>query len=334
MFNLALLSYGNEIELKRAIVAVFSFFSFTSSLHLQGKVRVIIYTDNPKYFKDYFQEMNVEYNLLTLEKSVEMLGGTDYLFRRKIALIDEIFRIFPGEHILFIDSDTFFIRDPTAMLKDIESGASFMHEKEYSFYGAIDIYKRYMAHLGDNPEKYPLSFLNLIGNTTFEIQNKAIKFNERQYCWNSGVLGLNMNFAPLFSDIFNLNDRIYENTRWFIAEQLAFSLVLQSTSELREAKSFVNHYWRSKKRIAIRTEEFVTPAFAALSFVDKVKLTRRFATSINRLILHENWLYIAMNGFRNRNYIKFLRATLKAAYYLPTGNELYKYLKYHMDKLT
>lgn len=238
--NIIYLSYGNEREYNRTVFSIMSFFSWCN-IDLAG-VRITIYTDKPSYFDTYLAEFDVEYFFLTKELLATMLNGTGFIHRIKVAVIDLTFKKFPQQHVIFLDSDTFFLRNPFRLINDFSTNKSFMHLREYKLVEAVQRFGVF------NQAEYPLAFNNYIEKHEFLILDRIERFTLQDYSWNSGVLGLNSSFSKYMNSVLRLTDEFYANSQWFISEQLAFSLVLQKTTEVRPCDDLIVHYWGLRQK--------------------------------------------------------------------------------------
>jgi len=240
--NLVLLAYGREVEYSRAIFCILSFIAWIED---QERVRIIVYTDKPESFKPYLDDIQVTYHLLTPLLLDSMLAGTGFFHRRKIAVIDLTFKNFPDDDVLFVDSDTFFMANPVKILRGFENGKSFMHKREYDFRKGLELFTSF------NQGEYPEAFLKFISGREFKINGKTEVFTDKDYSWNAGVLGLNKEFSSLMPDVFMLTDLFYANSKWFVSEQLAFSLILQRLTEIRPTDEFILHYWGNRQKLLL-----------------------------------------------------------------------------------
>ena len=241
--NLVFLSYGRESEYLRAIFCIYSFLAWSGAEERNS--RLVIYTDQPEFFKPFLEKLEVSYVLLTPELMEEMLDNTGCIHRRKIAVIDLTFKAYPGEDLLFLDSDTFFINSSTDLFNGFAEGKSFMHKYEYTFIEALALFKSF------NQGEYPAAFINYISGRSFRIGDREERFSENDFGWNSGVLGLSSGFASYMPDVFKLNDEFFANSRWFISEQLAFGLILQRRTVLKGSDQYVYHYWGKRQKVLI-----------------------------------------------------------------------------------
>lgn len=294
--NLVFLSYGSESEYYRAIFCVFSFLSWVESY--ADQVRIVIYTDQPEFFKKYLVELNIEYFLLTPEILEDMLDHKGFIHRRKVAVIDQTFKDFPGEYVLFIDSDTFFISPSRTLLEGPATGESFMHKREYTIEKGLAFFTSF------NQGRYPAAFIEYISGRDFIINGKSESFNQQDYSWNSGVLGLNKDFAIYMAGVYQLTDDFYANSKWFISEQMAFSLILQRTTSIKPADDFLLHYWGKRQKVLMDkliAELLNTYSVAELKNSNFIKpLTRKWKKRIESDLIMEqvsialssrSWLY-------------------------------------------
>jgi hypothetical protein len=243
--NLIFLSYGKKSEYLRTISCVLSFFAWNGDK--AGYIRIIIYTDDPSFFKIKLDGFNVEYFLLTPETLEALKGDTKFIHRIKVSVIDLTFKNFPNEEVLFIDSDTFFINDAQEMLNEFEPGISFMHKKEYNLRDGFSLFSSF------NQGHYAKSFIDYISEREFSIGGIPEIFTADDYSWNSGVIGLQKDFGSYMSDVFKLTDEFYTNSKWFISEQMAFSLILQRRTQIKPAEKFVYHYWGKRQKQLVDT---------------------------------------------------------------------------------
>jgi hypothetical protein len=271
MTNLVILSYGRENEYRRAILAVLSCYAWLSEwARLE---RVIIFTDNADFLRPYLAGLEVDYKMLTPAKIQSSREPTGYSHRLKAVVINEAFQAYPGDNLLFIDSDTFVFADPKPLLMRISPTVNFMHVLEYPLQERSNGYESGQ-------------FLKLIEKETFVTSKGEERYHSSQFSWNSGVLGLSEATAAYMPDIFLLMDEFYVGSNWSISEQLAFALILQTRSKLLPSDSIVHHYWESSKKLAVDAllTTLLTPKFADLVLSDKLNivssLTKRLPADI------------------------------------------------------
>ncbi|MBC6988298.1 hypothetical protein [Hymenobacter sp. BT491] len=241
MYVLVTQSFGRETEYRRALFAILSFWAWYSGDIKQ--VRTHLFTDNPDYFKPFLGDIPIDYTLLTPEKIALMRGKIDFIHRMKICLIDETFVKYPGAKLLYVDSDTFFIKDPLPWMQSIVDGRSFMHVFEYKF----EEYR----HV---PMPTYWAFINLIETKIFRTSKGERRVSLDMESWNAGVMGLPSSVAELLPDIYDLTDQFYPPTSHSTCEQYAFSLILKEQTQLSACAEYVFHYWENAEKV---TADFV-----------------------------------------------------------------------------
>jgi hypothetical protein len=295
MKNLILLSYGREADYRMAIFAVLSFWAWFSGK--KSDVRTFIFTDNPEYFYPSLSDLDIKYELLSPSKLDSMMGGMDYIHRRKIGVINEVFDRYPSDDLIFLDSDTFFMSDALPWFQIFAPGNSFMHSAEYTFEEAV---KRYSTF---NQAQYPEAFIRLIENRAFLINKAETYFHRKQVSWNSGVLGLTKEIASLLPDVFSLTDEFYRATLWNTSEQIAFSLALQTKTKVLPCEQYVFHYWgqRQKKLIDQILVPLVNNDFVCLDLKKRLEIVKELSSSFPKRIQLDKLKERSINAF-SKNY--------------------------------
>ncbi|WP_407430996.1 hypothetical protein [Arcticibacter sp.] len=325
MKNIVLLCYGKEMEYNRAIVSILSLLAW--SRRASGNFRIICFTDNPAYMNKYLAEVKVEYIYLTPSTMHRMLGGSTYIHRRKICVLQDVYLRYPDDDIIFLDSDTFFISETPRFMEGLESGYSLMHEREYKIEEAPEIYRNYMSKRLENAEAYPLAFIRQIEKQTFAVRDGRLSFKADQYVWNSGVLGLKNEILSYLESILSLSDAFYKESKWFISEQLAFGLLLQDKTQIRESSAFINHYHQSKHHVDPRINKLLDGKFLQMRLAEKLACIKRFTVYVNKLVILDSSSSIAIGAFKRKNLIKGLKFAFKALKNVPMHPMLYAYTK-------
>ncbi|HEY8933594.1 MAG TPA: hypothetical protein VIM65_00165 [Cyclobacteriaceae bacterium] len=232
-------SFGNEQEYKRAIFCIASFYA-----HCEDKSSACyLFTDNPDYFQKYLNDFPIRYFVLTPDKIKAMRGDIDFLHRMKIALIDEAFE-HADQNLLYADSDTFFLKDPSEKMSRLRPDISFMHLPEYSFESMRD----WML-----PAGVPFrAFINLISENQFKMPDgSALKIDTSGYSWNAGVMMLHTSHKKYIPEVYAITEQSYPFTKNHACEQYAFSIALQRHTTLHRCDDVSYHYWyRVKKKLA------------------------------------------------------------------------------------
>lgn len=313
------------MEYNRAIVSILSLLAWNNAA--SADFRVICFTDNPAYMNKYLANIKVEYIYLSPSIMHHMLGGGTYIHRRKICILQDVYLRYPEDDIIFLDSDTFFISDTSGFMAKLESGYALMHEREYRLDEAPEIYRKYMSKRLQNAESYPLAFISLIESKTFAVDGEQLSIKPEQYVWNSGVLGLKKEILPHLNDVLSLSDEFYKESGWFISEQLAFGLLLQNKTQIRESSAFINHYHQSKHHVDPRINRLLDNKFVKMRLGEKLACVRRFTIHVNKLVILDSSSSISIGAFKKKNVRKGLKFALKALKSIPMHPMIYSYTK-------
>jgi hypothetical protein len=325
MKNIVFLTYGNPIEYKRAIFAIYSFLAWRGGT--RDNVRILCYTDNAEFFETYLGGLNILYIPLTTEFMRKMLGASNNICRRKICILQDVFINYPTDDILYLDSDTFFINDVGMLLNQIQPGHSIMHMREYPLENAVKIYRKSMSNGLPNAEAFPKSFIKLIEGNVFNIGGRPLSFTQLNYVWNAGVLGINNSHLPLLADIFSFNDRIYAETKWSISEQLSFSLILQSFSKLRPVNQFINHYYQSENIVDFFINKCMNQNFLDLNASEKLSIIKASTINIDKLVNLDLYVSISTGAFKGRKIQKGFKFAIRAIQSIPLSSWTLDYFK-------
>jgi hypothetical protein len=315
MKNIVFLSYGNQIEYQRATYSILSFLTWKGENSEQ--TRIICFTDNVTYFEKYLAGFDIHYVILTKERLDSMIAGTGYIHRRKICILQEVAQTYPEDDLLFLDSDTFFTQDPSALLIQIQPEHSLMHISEYRLEQAPAIYRELMSKRLANAEEFPLSFLRMIESNDFDIREEKIRFNKEQYVWNAGTIGINKVHLPLMKDILSVNDQVYAQTKWFISEQLAFCLVLQSFSQMEPCADFISHYYQSKEVVDSFVEKTLSVGFVQATPSEKLAKVKTSTRTINKIVAADVFYSISLGAVKRKKFKKGINFAFKAVKQIP-----------------
>lgn len=326
MTNLVLQSFGKESEYKRAILTILSYYAYTSLPVEQSKV--ILFTDQPDYFKPYLDIIPVQYILLTPEKIKQMRGKIDFLHRMKIALIEEAFGLIEGA-MLYADSDTFFIADPTPLVQQLTPQKSFMHIWEYQFES--------MRHLALPAGRTFRDFLTLIESKTFRLADGTMtKISPQDASWNAGVMMFHPAHKQLIQDVYILTEQFYPPTQNHASEQYAFSVILQKNTQLSPCDAVIYHYWyRIKKQIIdIFLEHKLGDSWVCLPLSQKLLQVKEWTTLLpdyfekHILTVKDN----AIQAFNENDFSKGYYYAFQAIVQKPFDTDFIKNVLYHTKR--
>ncbi|MDD1793600.1 hypothetical protein LRP50_10715 [Enterovibrio sp. ZSDZ42] len=220
---LTLLTFGDRLE--NHYQASFAILTYLKS-DLISKVCVV--TDRPKYY-EYFGDsvdvIEIDQNIMN-----EWRGSDDFFWRIKMKAIEAAALRNPEQDILYVDSDTFYVRNMDVIANGLSKGQSFMHENEGKLCGMTS--------------KTPRNMWKSLQGKTFA----GVTINEDTEMWNAGVIALHRSHAKqTISLAIDICDEICKtDCPRRLVEQFAFSVALKHSSILTAAENQIGHYWGNK----------------------------------------------------------------------------------------
>lgn len=316
-------SFGNENEYRRAILMIWSFW-----VHAATSAKVVLFTDRPDYFESYFFGQPVEYILLTPEMIKSMRGDIDFLHRMKISMIEEAFGR-SKNNLLYADSDTFFISDPSPLLENLSPEVAYMHTREYDFES--------IRNMRLPAGKAFQEFVNLLDKKTFVLADESsLKVPTSLSSWNAGVMMFHPTHKKLLPDIYALTDQFYPATLNHASEQYAFSIVLQNKTELRSCEEVIYHYWcRVKKQIA---DDFLFKNVSQLvhaNSTQKIITIKKWTSYLIWTFDNHEWILRdrSIQAFHENKFKDGYRFAIKAILKNPLNFAFIKDMAYHTKRL-
>lgn len=222
--NLLYLVFGSNIN--NHFQAHFSILSFLQHRTELGNITVV--TDAP----EFYQHLAEHVTLLPVDEPTlrDWKGEFDFFWRIKIKALELVAARFPGQPILYLDSDT-FLHGSFAGLRDaLARGNAFLHEPEGR-----------LSELGSKTEK--LMWRQTGGKTFGGVQLQA-----QHTMWNAGVVGIPAQQAPeaIALALRICDDLSRQQVTPRLIEQFALSVALQETYPLQAARPYIGHYWSNK----------------------------------------------------------------------------------------
>jgi len=303
-----ILAYGRETEHQRAVLAVLSFWAWYKGE--RSLIQTVVFTDRPEFFAPYFVGLPVEYRLLNLAELPLMRGEHGYMHRIKLVIINQIAQEYPTDALFFCDSDTFFVAPAAPLLSALRPGVSVMHLREQTFTEAIETW----ASFSPPQDEFPRRFVEFIESRSFELApGTQHHFQASQFMWNSGVLGLVPETMELVPTILALNDAFYAGSRWILTEQVAFSLALQTCTELQPSNQYVFHYWGKRQKEVIDTILADLPAALPLSGELETRLAhvRKRTKSWHQAVQRDDAQQIAKVAFAKGEMLNGMKYAVK-----------------------
>ena len=141
--------------------------------------------------------------------------------------------------VLYMDTDTYFIRSPQATVRQLSERESLMHTHEWLLTAPED--KAFAADITDPP---------IIGTQFVTDTLRRLDTLEDLAMWNAGVVGLHESNLSLVTEVIVVCEELLRYYTSHTVEQLAWSLVLQAHSKVLPADRVVCHYW-NRDRLTI-----------------------------------------------------------------------------------
>jgi hypothetical protein len=232
-----------------------------------------------------------------------MRGPQQYIHRVKPAVVEKVFQDYPGDNLLFCDSDTFFIAKADPLLRSIRPGVSAMHLREFTFEEAVSTYAAFSP---PHQDKFPRKLIELLESRTFTVDSQEHQFKKTQHIWNSGVLGLSHEVGRLMPDINTINDAFFKGSGWFTSEQIAFSMVLPLKSTLIASDQYIFHYWGQQQKV------LMDGLLAVLRTPDFLRLSLPECLAQVKDLTHKWWQAVRVNIAREGALYAFSKGELKA----------------------
>lgn len=190
--------------------------------------KIIIYTDDVTFFKErlpYFH--NVVFEFVDSNLVDEVLGRYRNLFRLKIVLIIEFLKKYRAS-VLFLDSDTFFIKNTNELFKSVNEGKCVLHCQEYHLNSGVNAnFERLLVNE---------SLIDFFKENNTPLSGDTI-------VWNSGVIGICFKNIDLLTNALEIFDAIEASSvKDNTIEQLSLSIAF-SKKAIVPAHDFIFHYW-------------------------------------------------------------------------------------------
>jgi len=249
--RLCLVSFGDRDEwYAEAHLAI-----LTALGRIPPPCEVVVATDRPERYRWFGDRVRIE--LLTPERIEEWSGPQRFVWRVVLKAIAEIACQTPAANFLYLDVDTLVRRPLDDLLDLLQSGTVFLDKKESA------LSRRGGDHRDLWKQVRGRSFL-------------GFPIDERTEMWNSGVVGLGAANVHLAEKSLALCDAMTAaGVRNRLVEQLAQSIVLRSTGQLREAAPWIDHYWGNKGGYdAAVHAQLATILVRAMSIEDTIEYVR------------------------------------------------------------
>jgi hypothetical protein len=170
----------------------------------------------------------------------------------KIELLRDLFKQGRG-HLVYVDSDTFWMKGPARICEFLENGCAVMHEREHDLSRLY--FPEYLAILSD----------------AGRMEKAGLPVTTQSPLWmvNAGVLGLPSTMGPeLLEEVLRtcdmLSRAVPHKMTW--VEQTAYTYIFQSRGmEIKTCASEILHYWRDSFEFNRQIRKFSQEDFMELA---------------------------------------------------------------------
>lgn len=236
-------AYGEKENLHVMLYSLMTFL-YVSSEETKNNTHIVIYTDGYEHLSSFLSDLpNVIYEITSPSKFKEWKGDINFVHRIKIKMIEHFFSKYTGK-VLYVDTDTVFMKDPSPIFKNISDFDVYMHVCEGSIGSRVN---RVMKKTERFVKKH--NFQLSVG----EVMHIPLTTN----IWNAGVLGLTNAQQVILKDVIELTEGIYKLWDMNGAEQLSFSYFLQNKFKINPAEGIIHHYWYFKEFYKIADDFFI-----------------------------------------------------------------------------
>ncbi len=234
-------AYGIDEVMRQTQVSILSLLKVISD---PEALDILVYTDNKKYFSDYFKSHpRVQIIEISKDQIKKWRGEIDFVHRVKIEILMDAAKRTEGP-LYYSDGDTYFLKCPLKLLDEVNDRVSLMHVAESILEDANDpltkkIYKftkKHHFHVGTN---------------------EAMAIGSSTTMWNAGFIGISHKNKDLLSQILQLTDQMHSLYQKHVMEQLAVSYILQMNGEIRPANQEILHYWDQKPDYQMEIDRFL-----------------------------------------------------------------------------
>lgn len=218
MFRIVYQSYGSNSIYTQTLFSIFTLKYYLDEGESDFPYQIIVYTDNTEIFLRY----KIDTSLITQQLIEEWKGKYNFIHRVKIKIIEDVAQKY-NDTIIYIDSDTYFLKSPIGLFNSISPEISLMLTNE--------------GQISKNNHKLLYKFLS---KNKFDVKNKT------RFMWNAGLIGIDKSNLHLIKQILELNDEIFEKFYRHIVEQFCFSYFLQLNTRINSCDYYLYHYCGDK----------------------------------------------------------------------------------------
>jgi hypothetical protein len=243
---------------------------------------VIVATDRPDWYWWFGDRVGFLY--LAPATIEEWSGEQRFVWRIVLkAMVETAFRGPEAADFLYLDVDTLVRRPLDDLLATLDRGDVFLDRLESP-----------LARRGGRHR----ALWNQVRGRTFE----GFRVDRTTQMWNSGVVAVGARHRHLLEQSLRLCDAMTAaGVQSGLVEQIAQSIVLQSTGRLRESRAWIDHYWGNKAGFnASVREQLVTLLMRRMSIADAMEYVRAYPIHC-QLRIKPRWWHRHLRRFAGVN---------------------------------
>lgn len=274
------LAFGDidQSGLSKELLCSLMSFQKVSSEASKRNTQIVIYSGNPVSLPDSLNDISIVIHPLSEADVAESIKKTNgFVLALKVSVLLKFFQTIKKGNVLFVDTDTFFIKDPQPLFESIENGDLIMHVKEHKI-------KHRPALRG-----------YLAGKIFKDSRGNSFTIDSDTDLWNTGVVGMNQSFAPELDAVHLLIEQLAVDVNFHILEQLSFSYVLQKNGRILPADPYVVHYYFFKSFVHVLGRYFHFTINEDTELLDKL----RRATILPEQIVYADLSKILINSLKS-----------------------------------
>lgn len=235
-----------------------------ASMLAQGaeKGSIIIFTDAPEHYL-LLQDFIVIREAGEAE-TLDWRGPHDFFWRIKIKVLEEMCRLYPGQPVVYLDTDTVAYTPLAPIYTTLQEGKALMHLRE--------------GLLAQNKAKTERRMWQQAGHKTWA----GVPVNEASAMWNAGVVATpnTKSGAEIITALAICDELCAAGVTRRLIEQFALSIALEHHYGLHAASPMVGHYWSTKDAWNAAIAQHLAAAFMkGQSAADFIEGIRHFDTT-------------------------------------------------------
>jgi hypothetical protein len=149
-------------------------------------------------------------------------------------------------NFIFIDSDTFFMKNSDFLFEIIKNNNFIMYTKCIGISQNLKLYSFSKERLSKLCNAQYALYKDIKENGIISNSLQSYYVNLDTQLYNSGVIGIPNSYINILNDVLQLSDMIFDKYDYWCAEENAFSIILQKIDKIQICDGFIYHYANAK----------------------------------------------------------------------------------------